>query len=283
MRTDCHRPSEINPNDYSFVAFEYLPRTGDVLGDALFLQGERMRIQAHMKNTGGRYSSHEHGGNCHICGSVNAIYTALFFHRKSNSYIRTGLDCAEKLECQGIEAFRRNVHNALEAQAGKCKAQAILNQAGLAKAWEVYLSKTDGWEENTCRDIVGKLVQYGSLSDKQISFVRTLLGKIENRAAIQAQREVEKAAAKPLPKFEGRVTIRGKVLSLKEPDGFSAFPSWKMLVQHEDGWKLWGSIPSSLRGVNKGQEVQFDAMITPSDRDDHFGFFNRPSKAKVII
>src|SRR3954469_23129860 len=125
-RKDIHRPAAIEPADYYFVSFDYLPSEGDVLGNAMFLADERKRKLAHMKRTGGRYSQHEHGGLCHICGSVNAIYSASFYYAKSNSYIKTGLDCAEKLECEGIEAFRKSVSNVLDASAGKRKAKAVL-------------------------------------------------------------------------------------------------------------------------------------------------------------
>jgi len=137
-RKDIHRPAAIEPADYEFVAFDYLPSSPGDIGAAMFLAEERKRKRAHMERTGGFYSQHEHGGLCHICGSVNAIYSASFYHGKSNSYIKTGLDCAQKLECEGIEAFRKNVKKALEANAGKRKAAALLEKAGVAKAWALY-------------------------------------------------------------------------------------------------------------------------------------------------
>ncbi len=54
-RTDAHRPSVIEPADYSFVGFQYL-RVDD-LGAALFLADERRRIQTHMDSTGGETKS----------------------------------------------------------------------------------------------------------------------------------------------------------------------------------------------------------------------------------
>jgi hypothetical protein len=137
-RKDVHRPAAIEPADYQFVAFDYLPSSPGDIGQAMFLAEERRRKRDHMEKSGGHYSQHEHGGLCHICGSVNAIYSASFYHAKSNSYIKAGLDCAQKLECSGIEAFRKNVKKAKEAAAGKRKAAAILIEKGLGKAWEMY-------------------------------------------------------------------------------------------------------------------------------------------------
>lgn len=280
-RTDAHRPSAIEPADYDFVAFEYLRVDG--IGDAQFLMAERARRTAHMNRTGGTYSGHEHGGNCGVCGSANAIYTALFHHRPSNTYVRTGLDCADKLECHGVEAFRRRVTEAREQRAGKRKAQALLTDAGLAKAWEVYAAgNTDRREESTVVDMVGKLVQYGSISDKQVNYLRVLVERIENRAAIEAQRAVETAAAAPVPVTDKRMTVRGTVLSVKVPGEFDIGQSTRMLVQHADGWKVFGTVPASIEGVARGDVVEFDAAVKVSDKDAKFGYFSRPTKARKV-
>ncbi len=297
LRTDTHRPSAIEPADYEYVAQEYVKADFDVLGAAMFMLEERKRINAHMDDTGGTYSRHEHGGNCHICGSVNAIYTVLFYHGPTNTYIRTGQDCAEKLDgSYNGDSFRRNCRDALAARAGKAKAEAYLAQAGVYAAWAIYLldyedlPRTDGgqvfWEEDTLRDIVGKLVRYGAISDKQEAFVRKLLDGIDGRAELEAKREAEKDAAKPIPAeySDQRVSIEGTILSLKEVDnGYSTIQ--KMLIRHDDGWKLWGTVADALydgEGELKGKRVSFDAKIQISDDDPKFGFFSRPTKARIV-
>lgn len=285
-RNDAHRPSVIVPADYEFVAFEYLRIDG--LGDAIFLQQQRIRLRNHMQETGGTYSGHEHGGNCGICGSANAIYTAMFFHKPTNSYVRTGLECAEKLECRGIEAFRRDCANALDRKAGKQKAEAILKQADLSAAWALYVegqkSATElPREETTLCDIVNRLVQYGSISVSQMAFLRRLVDQIANRAVIEAKRRAEHAKAKPLPANDKRMTVRGTVLSIKVPnyDRGECGPV-RLLVQHKDGWKVWGSLPSNLSGLRKGASIEFDAAVFVSEKDEKFGFFKRPTKAREV-
>jgi hypothetical protein len=52
-----------------------------------------------------------------------------------------------------------------------------------------------------------------------------------------------------------------------------------MLVQDDRGFKVWGSVPSNLYDA-KGRSVSFSAAIQPSEDDDKFGFFKRPTKAK---
>lgn len=285
-RSDAHRPSVIVPDDYEFVAFEYLRVDG--IGDAAFLQQHRIILRNHMAQTGGTYSGHEHGGNCGVCGSANAIYTAMFFHKPTNSYVRTGLECAEKLECRGVAAFRKHCASALERKAGKQKAEAVLAEANLSAAWALYVegqkSATElPREETTLCDIVNRLVQYGSVSVPQMAFLRRLVDQIANRAVIERQRRAEHDKAKPLPVSEKRMTVRGTVLSIKVPNyARGEGGPIRMLVRHKDGWKVWGSVPSNLSGLQKGASVEFDAAVSVSDKDEKFGFFKRPTKAREL-
>jgi hypothetical protein len=277
-RTDTHRPSEIQPTDYDFVGFEYL-RVDDLCA-AQMLIAERARIRAHMQRTGGTYSGHQHGGNCHICGAA-AIYTALFYHAATNSYVRTGLECAEKLDCGEVDRFRREVRTALEQRAGKRKAIAVLAQHSLDAAWQIFsATEQAGYqrEENTVCDIVGRLVQYGSISDGQISYLRTLVDRIARRPEILAQREAENAAAAPLPVTGERIAICGTVLSVK----LQEFGPPRMLVRHAAGWKVFGTVPAALSDLKAGDAVEFHAAIKPSKNDAKFGFFSRPTKAKLV-
>jgi hypothetical protein len=290
IRTDAHRPSVIDPLAYDFVGFQYLRVDG--LEDAMFLQEERRRINAHKARTGGERSMHEHGGNCDVCGSAFAVYKALFWHRDSNTYISTGLDCAEKMECGTVESFRANMRRALDNKAGKRKAQAMLEQANLSAAWTLYeqgqksateLPRELPREETTLCDIVNRLVQYGSVSDGQISYLRRLVDQIANRAVIAAQRAAEAEKAAPVPVVAKRMTVRGRILSIKVPDyDRGECGPVRMLVQHATGWKVWGSLPKDLQSVQRGAEVEFDAAVKPSDRDTKFGFFSRPTKAREI-
>lgn len=295
-RNDVHKPSSINPADYEFVAQECMKIEG--LGDCYIVMENRAAIKAHMARTGGTYSGHEHGGNCGVCGSVNAIYTVLFYHEKTNSYVRMGQDCAEKCNMgneNAFRTFRSSIQEALERKAGKAKAQALLSERGLARAWEIHEHACDDnkyfdrlREEQIIFDIVGKLVQYGNLSDKQFQFLEKLLKDIDTRAERMAQRAAEAAAAKPCP--EGRIEVAGTVISTKyQTSEFGE--TLKMLVKSDDGWKVWGTVPSSLeifqdgeiqRGLRNGDRIKFTATVTPSKDDNKFGFFKRPTKAERL-
>jgi len=99
------------------------------------------------------------------------------------------------------------------------------------------------------------------------------------REAARIEKEKEKAiyeAAEPVP--TGRVAITGTVLGTKAQD--TQFGTvYKMLVQDDKGFKVWGSIPNSLPNP-KGRTVTFMAAVEPSKDDPKFGFFKRPTKAE---
>jgi len=281
MRKDLHRPSTIQPQEYDYVSCDYLG--GGV--DALAFYSDRMAFRVHRERTGGRWSDHEHGGSCHVCGA-HAMYVARFHHRPTNVYIQTGMDCAQKMDMGDATAFRsfkKRIAEGRKTFKGKAKAQELLAERQLSTAWTIYTATYDAplpREENIITDIVSKVVRYGSISDKQANFVGKLLNDISTRAQRTAQRAAEQAAAQPVPVSDQRQTIRGEVVSTKVVDGFRG-PVTKMLVRHADGWKVWGTVPAGLT-VERGDEVEFAAKIEPSRDDPKFGFFSRPTQARKI-
>jgi len=305
IRTDVHRPSVINPTEYEFVAFEYVPV--DDIGAAMFLQAQREIIREHQSKTRGNYASVNTTGNCMVCGSVNAIYTVLFYHAPTNSYVRMGNDCAQKCDIAfsngDFDAFKKRVGDARDAVAGKRKAEAHLTDRGYAQAWSLYtiwttpcqcgLRDSHGddngtfcicpsskfqYEERTIVDMIGKFVQYGNLTDKQFDFIGSLLNKINHREEIARQRSAEKEAAAPCP--SGRLVIEGVIVSVKETDTPYGWVT-KILVKHDSGFTVYGSRPSASN-AGRGERVKFTATVKISDTDPKFGFFSRPTGMSVI-
>lgn len=309
-RFDEHRPSVVKPEDYDFVAFENLKYSEPGL-----VLANRKYINEHMARTGGTYASHEHGGNCHICGA-HAIWTYLFHHRPSNTYIRTGSDCGELLDARLAERFRRfkdGVDGEIEAIAGKRKAKATLEAGGLGTAWEIYSEYREnapagwvpngngGWmpedghepsdyeltrmwkeyyrlnnEESIIRDIVRRLVKYGSISDKTKEFVGSLLKRIETRGEREAKFAAEKATAADVPEGK-RILIEGTVVSKKIVESEYGI-THKMLIKGDAGWTVWSTIPASM-SVEKGDRVAIKATVTRSENDPKFGIAKRPVAA----
>lgn len=148
-------------------------------------------------------------------------------------------------------------------------------------------------ENDFLRDLLRKCVQYGSLSEKQLAAARKAM---DRTMLFRAERAAEAATAADVP--TGRIEVTGEVMSIKDK-------GWgpKMIVKHADGWKVWGSVPTSLTSyvpgqmnisnpngmeagtqvttVQVGDTVKFTATITASDEDPKFGFFKRPTAAGV--
>jgi hypothetical protein len=282
------------------------------LGSAMVLKECREIIAAHRARTGGIYAQVDTTGNCQVCGSVNAIYTSLFYHAKSNSYVRMGHDCADKCHLGGEfnrNEFRRRVENARENQRGKNKARLLLSDAGVPVAYDIYAADYDSlprdpktvvnraekldefgaviqeeyhfagdtfYEERTIRDIVGKLVKYGGINEAQMNLIKQLTERIPDRdrrnAEWEAKRKAEREAAAPCPK--GRVRIEGTVLKVEERETQWGFRT-VMTVKATEGFVLWGSVPSNVT-VEKDCKIVFVATVEPSEKDDKFGFFKRP-------
>lgn len=191
IRTDIHRPSVIKTEDYVLIGFKYIgpADTFGVIGD------DRVQILEHMKRHGGHYARHEHGGTCSVCGAY-AHTLGVFWHQATNTYINAGEDCAAKMDMGediAFRSFKKRVAAGLEAARGKARAQKVLADNGLSAAWDIAQGTAGQWEENTIRDIVGKLIQYGDLSEKQVGFVAKLLAKIPAREAEKAARAAANA------------------------------------------------------------------------------------------
>ena len=129
-------------------------------------------------------------------------------------------------------------------------------------------------------DQVGRHLRQGA------AYLGKLLDLIERAPEIAAEKAAAKALemanAKPVPLADGRMVVKGEVLSIREQEGFYGIQH-KMLVKSDDGFKLWGSVPAAiLQDVAKGSVVEFNASVKPSDDDKYFGFFSRPAKAKVL-
>jgi hypothetical protein len=288
-RTDIHRPSAINPAEYTFIACIFYGEPG--------MNIEAVRtLRAHMDRTGAKFAHIEReSGGCDICGA-RCVNVAKFYHEPSNTYITTGLDCAEKLDMGDpieFRSFRKRIAAGLKTMRGKRKAQELLSGHNLQAAWDIYVADSerrsqdyDGpvsakvpAQELTICDIIHKVVKYGNISDAQVGYVRNLLARIAERPALEAQRAAEIAAAAPVPEAAGRMKVAGKVLSKRvEETQFGQVT--KILVQHETGYKLWGSKPTGLT-VQVGDTVEFIARVERSDKDTKFGFFSRPTKAVV--
>lgn len=106
---------------------------------------------------------------------------------------------------------------------------------------------------------------------------------------IEEKKEKEAAAKREAenPKkdiVEGKYMVSGKIISFKRSFyemAYSTSVSTKMLVELEDGSRVYGTCPSAiLDDAEKGTVVEFTANFKA--KEPGFGIFTRPSKAKII-
>lgn len=103
-----------------------------------------------------------------------------------------------------------------------------------------------------------------------------LVEEMARRAAEEAARE----NATPCP--TGKVEVVGKVSSLRWVSNEYG-DTLKMRVITDAGWAVYGTVASSIiDDIEQGDIVRFCASVTPSDNDELFGFFKRPTKAEII-
>jgi len=121
-------------------------------------------------------------------------------------------------------------------------------------------------------DIIRKSDLSATLSERQEIALRDTVARFE----AQAKADTEAA---DVPITADRIQINGTVVSLKAPEEDQRFPAWKILVRTDAGFKLWGSLPSALHDIAKGDTVSFFATVERSPDDPKFGFFSRPTKA----
>ena len=115
---------------------------------------------------------------------------------------------------------------------------------------------------------------------------RALLGEVED-AAEAAAKVAEIADLARQERYDsapaiasGRQAFAGEVLATKWKDTDFG-PVYKMLVQDDRGFKLWGSVPKNI-DPSRGDRVAFVGTVEPSRDDSRFGFFKRPAKAVVL-
>lgn len=306
-RTDIHRPGsdDFDPEAYDLVdVFDLFPEN-DMSG---LLRQDRINTVNAMLARGYQFASHQHIGQCGHCGT-RIRYAALMTYETSLEMIWVGETCLwgrfESTTKEQFQALRKAAALDRAKQARKaaflelCDTHPVLvwatyarniGSAGLGdhradlpateRTWGEVHGK--GWAIGVLDDIARKARQYGELSERQVEFITKLVGELETAEVETAQREAVAAAQPPAaPVPTGKLVVEGEILSTKWQDNDFGGGSLKMLVQHADGWKVWGTKPAAL-DAGVGDRVRFTATVNPSEDDQHFGFFKRPTKAEVL-
>jgi hypothetical protein len=152
-------------------------------------------------------------------------------------------------------------------------------RAVLAIEWISATTDESGYLAN-----LRSVVLAGATDSKRMGLLVSLPRAYEKHlehAERKAERERERADEVRVPCPVGRVTIVGKVVSVDEKD--TDFGTrYVMTVRDDSGFVVWGSQPSAL-DPSVGDRIEFTASVERSDRDECFGFFKRPSKARLLV
>lgn len=285
-RTDIHRPSapEFDPGAYHCMGvWDMNPE----FPNPVVVQF-RMQVVNHLIDQG----YHAGPGSSHQCGhcGTRIRYAALMAHRGVKEWIWVGETCLDErftLEAGEFQRLRESARLNRE-RATRVEKQTAMVEANPVLAWAFY---PDALEECGVfvRDIAERMRHRADLSERQIAAFATAIARdtewADRRAAREAERLVKVDAGVQVP--EGKVTIVGTVVHTKwQYDAYSDTDIPKMLVESEDGWKVYGTIPAAIRAADglipNGTKVSFVATVKGKPGDPTFGFASRPTKAAIL-
>lgn len=309
-RTDLAAPSVIDPAAFVFVAGVYFGSNPSEDFDALL--GEWMG-EKDPDGKAGWYSKRpavlaefppldEAGnfvckGTCDHCGA-RFDWGSVYQHT-SGRHIVVGNVCADKT---------LSVPSRLELDVRRMKSRITAARKAVRMAALAHYQATEGgyeWlyanahDNATLVDIARKGLAWGGLTVAQVALVKRLHDGTPaewevKKAAREAVRAAEEAAAEPVPVTEERLDLEGEVLTVREQDGYMPGQTvLKMLVKTTRGFKLWGSVPTALLDdvchdnagseTLRGKRVRFSAKVERSKDDTKFGFFKRPTKVALVV
>lgn len=310
-RTDLAAPTVIDPAAFVFVAGVYFGSNASEDFDALL--GEWMAEKDPENDKAGWYGKRPavleafpplnaagnfvRKGTCDHCGA-RFDWGSVYQHT-SGGHIVVGNVCADKtlsvpsrLELD-VRRMKSLIAAKREADRNAVKAR---EQAAQGKFEWLYAGTAHG--NATLDDIARKGLAWGGLTLSQVVLIKRIHDGTPaewevKKAAREATRAAEEAAAEPVPVTGERIEIEGEIVSTKTQDGFAyGMTVLKMLVKTSRGFKLWGAVPAALRDEFggtfeagdklRGKRVAFSAKVERSKDDAKFGFFSRPTKARVV-
>lgn len=266
-RNDVHAPSVINPGDYEYVKVG-VNRKDEIKGGP--------------------------AGTCHHCGKA-IVWEVVWKHLPTGNLVTFGETCTDILGMSNdrIEHEMVLLKRAAENERKKLKAE---QQFEIRRAeFEVEQPKLNDFFLNMDVDFETSWFmkslkwgydRYGSLLPNQVTAALKVLEKREQELARKLT-EDEAAPAPPLDDNNGlRMTLTGTIVKEKWQESYyDHVKAHKMIVKLDDGNKVFGSVPVEVERHSDeivGLRVQFDAKVEISKKDENFGFFSRPTKAKVL-
>lgn len=269
-RTDVHRPSVFQPEDYDFSHCGTYS-SDDFLADVRRDAAQMMKI----RRSEGWKADYE-SGRCSHCGTAITHY-AIMLHVPSHTMIQIGETCLNGRFEMATAEFQnwRKMRAGNRAKAAKAeKLEAFLAANPRMRALLDY----DG-DNDFLSSLAEKLTSYAELSDRQVEAAEKALTRDRERAEARAAEAAATAHLAPLT--AGKRTITGTLIHTKwqdSPFGYGASGSLKGLIQDDEGYKFWGTIPTAFQG-DKGDTISITATIEPKEGEPTFAFYKRPRLA----
>lgn len=300
MRHDTHRPSQIIPGDYTNVLFYNLPTSQEGLSVPSF--GVNCELDRAERDQHGyivkkgkhavdglcclvglrtiaevKFADNGTTGQCTVC-STHFVYGEVWRHDPTGEHIHVGHICANKYNLLADYSEHELAYKRFRA----ARAREIQRRLKAEKVKEI-LSSVEGLEQaletphEIVEDIKSRFHRVGRISEKQIALVFKLC-----RESF-APKRMKKKASVPV----GRQTVQGRVVSTKLVESYYG-SQLKMLVEvsTDDGfYRVFGTVPGSLYGfeiAGGDKTVEFTANFERSRDDESFGFFKRPSRARLV-
>lgn len=275
-RTDVHRPTAMQPEDYDFS------HTGTRHPDA---DPQDRKFAAMMLrkliDEGHRWAAHHAAGKCDHCGA-GILYYAVLIHRPTGELIEVGETCLDgRFEMANDEFSRwRKSVSGNRAKAAKLeRIEKIVSAHPLLVHLADYLVSglSDG---SFLGSIAEQFRDRGELSERQIEAAeKAITRELARKAEDEARAEKLKGLA---PLEPSRRTITGTILSKKWVDNdysYSGARTAKILIETAEGYRFWGTLPSAACDAEKGSSITLTATITPKAEEPTFAFFKRPTLA----
>lgn len=307
-RTDLAAPTVIDPAAFTFVAGVYFGSNADedfhaMLGDWLDEKdpnndkagwyAKKPLVLEHFPplNAAGNFVRR---GTCDHCGA-RFDWGSVYQHT-SGGHIVVGNVCAEKTLSvpSRLELDMNRMKARIAAARKAAKNVALAREQAVLNGFDWLYEGEHG--NNVLDDIAKKGLVWGGLTVGQMELVKRIHSGTKAewevaRDARNAARAAEEAAAQPVPHTDKRLEVSGVILSTRVQDGYMVGSTvTKMLVRAKEGYKLWGTVPRELMEAVavtgehdlKGKTVTFCARVDRSDKDEKFGFFSRPTKARIV-
>jgi len=225
-------------------------------------------------------------GDINRCDHCNQKirYQVILLHTPTGDILSIGHQCYENRF--NVPGWKRNIQAAQNAAKRRVEEArnraAILPQFADQATAEAAITWALAGSVYIAQDIVRKGLKYGKLSPKQVALVERLYAESQKAPELEPE-------ATDCP--EGRIEITGIILGFKWVDNPFTGGRWssptqtqKMIVRDDRGFKVFGTVPTRIAGVemlDKGQRIQFSAQLERSSDDSTFGFFKRPTQARI--